>query len=192
MDYKSLLEGEFRTQKEKIANARAIILYGNSIVSCILRISIKELGFDTKCLIFDHGRYLSSDSGLIGSEPAVVILCSSRMTTRKEMAEDASRFFPDADVFDFFAIYYQWITQVIQRKCDYDVLAETLVLCRNEESIPNIDSINTLFCNLRCKECSNGIQFRKEKKRIPVDSQILHLGKMTDKLPICQCNFQGG
>ena len=90
------------------------------------------------------------------------------------------------------AIYYYWLTNIIKRKCDYEELAETLILCREDKCIPNIDSINTFFCNLKCKECSNGIQYRKEKKKIAADSQIYYLKKMTDKLPISQCNFQGG
>lgn len=84
------------------------------------------------------------------------------------------------------------IFTVVNRLCDHEIFAETLCLCRQDKCIPNIDSINTLFCNLRCKECSNGIQYRKEKRRISVESQVHHLRKLTDKLPINQCNFQGG
>ena len=193
MDYQLALDNEFMIQKEKIEkNAKMIILYGNSIVSCILKTAVRELCFCAKCVIFDNGKFLSQTDDTNYENNIVVILCSSRLSTRNDMLKCTRSFFPDANVFDFYAIYYAWITKVVKRSCDYKILAETLYLCRQDQCIHNIDSINTFFCNLRCKECSNGIQYRKEKKRIFADSQIYHLEKLTDKLPISQCNFQGG
>ena len=191
MDSKSLIE-EFTNQKNKLSNARIIILHGNSIIACIIKVVLKELGFSSNVVIFDNGRFLSKCEVKISNENTAVILCSSRSSTRKSMKRDAKKYFPDVEVFDFFAIYYYWLTNIIKRKCDYEELAKTLVLCREDKCIPNIDSINTFFCNLKCKECSNGIQYRKEKRKISADSQIYYLKKMTDKLPISQCNFQGG
>lgn len=192
MLYSESLKEEFINQKIKLDNVENIILYGNSIIACMLKVVLKDLGFFSNCVIFDKGRFLSEHNTILTNENAVIIVCSSRSATRKSMKNDAVKYFNDIEIFDFYAIYYQWITKIIKRKCDYEELAKTLVLCRQDECIHNIDSINTFFCNLKCKECSNGIQYRKEKRKISADSQIYHLKKMTDKLPISQCNFQGG
>ena len=192
MDYKAVLQEEFKIQKKKIYDAKTVVLYGNSIIACIMKIAIKELGFLADCVVFDNGRFINDEKPSIDSGKTIVILCSSRIATREGMKRDAESYFPGSFVSDFYAIYYSWIINIVRRKCDYGVLAETLLLCREENCIHNIDSINTLFCNLRCKECHNGIPQRKEKKRIEADSQIYHLSRITDKLPISQCNFQGG
>lgn len=192
MNYNELFEKEYLIQKGIIEDSKITILYGNSIVACIMNVAIKELGFSTKCIIFDNGKFVNNDYFSSHFNDVPVILCSSRMLTRAGMKEDANTYFPGANVFDFYAIYHQWITKCIKRKCDYDSFAETLYLCRKDECLYNIDSINTLFCNLKCKECHNGIPQRKEKRKIPVESQIFYLDKITDKLPVSQCNFQGG
>lgn len=188
---KNTIENEYKVQKEIIQKTKAVVLYGNSIVACIMEKAIKQLSLSNEIYLFDNGRYLHNKKCKCDSP--VVILCSSRKNTRLSMREDTKDYFASSAIFDFFAIYYQWIVSVIKRKCDYNVFAETLLLCRNEECIHNIDSINTLYCNLRCKECSNGVQYRKSNKRIiKADSQVFYLERMTRYLPICQCNFQGG
>lgn len=188
---KDILFSEFCIQEKIIKKAKRIVLYGNSIVACIMEKAIKQLNLSNDIYLFDNGRYLHNKVCECGNP--VVILCSSRKNTRLSMEKDARVYFANSSIFDFFAIYYQWIVSIVKRECDYDVLAETLLLCRSEECIHNIDSINTLYCNLRCKECSNGVQYRKNNKKIiKADSQVFHLEKMTRYLPICQCNFQGG
>ena len=189
---RELLINEFNEQKKHLSSAKRIVLYGNSIVSCMLRVSVKELGFNQECEVFDKGKYLQENISSLDSKELVVIACSSRKETRKSMFADSKQYFPESPVFDFFAIYYSWITNVVKRDCDPSIFAETLCKCREGDCIHNIDSINTLYCNLRCKECSNGIQYRKEKKIITPESQTKHLKCLTDKMPICQCNFQGG
>ncbi len=192
MTYKEKLREEYEKQSEKIKKANFLILHGNSIISCILKVAIRELGFHCICKVFDKGSFLDGELDIGESDNIVVILCSAREATRSSMEEDDRQYFPNAFVCDFYAIYYMWITQIIKRECDYDLLAMTIWLCKREQAIPNIDSINTLFCNLNCKECSNGIQYRTEKRKISIVSQIKYLDKITDKMPIMQCNFQGG
>ncbi len=159
-----------------------------------MKIAIKDLGWqNVSCRVFDRGHFIESDSDTyIREKNNVVLLCSMRATTRQSMRRDAVHFFPNAFLYDFFAIYYVWIIRCVHRCVNEHIFSETLLLCRNEDCIPNIDSINTLYCNLKCKECSNGIPYRKDKRRIPVASQIRHLNRITDKLAIAQCNFQGG
>jgi len=176
--------------KSIINEADGIVLYGNSVVSCIIKTAVKELGINKPCAVFNNGKFLDPSLSFAGNN--VVILCSVRKETRLSMIEDSKIYFDNCPIFDFFPIYYVWIVDLIKREVDSDIFAETLFLCEKEETIPNIDSINTVFCNLRCKECSNGIQYRKEKYSIPVESQIYHLNRITEKLAITQCNFQGG
>lgn len=192
MDYKEEFCGEFTKQASKLSDAKVIILYGNSIIACILKVAMADLGFRAECVIFDNGRFLSECRYDLKESSMLIIACSSRFATRESMRKDASVYFPNVEVIDYFAIYYQWVTCIIKRQCNYDEFAKALMACREDKCIANIDSINTLFCNLRCKECSNGIQFRKEKRIIAADSQVVHLKKLTDKMPISQCNFQGG
>lgn len=192
MKYSLLFENEFSEQKRALEKAEKIVLYGNSVIACILDVVISELGYEAKCSIFERGRFLSQEENNVNIERTVIILCSARALTRQDMKKDALHYFPGTFIFDFFAIYYIWITKIVKRKCDYEKFAETLFLCRQEKCVPNIDSINTFYCNLKCKECSNGIQYRRKKRKISSNLQIIYLNKFTEKLPICQCNFQGG
>lgn len=73
-----------------------------------------------------------------------------------------------------------------------DIFAETIVAARNDDVLKNIDCINCSFCNLNCKECTNGMQYRNNKKFVPVDTQIESLKRITDMIPIGHCNIQGG
>lgn len=187
-----LFEEEFNNQNESLAKSDLIVLYGNSVIACILKSALIDLGYNTQCVIFDKGSFVNDFIDISQYNNIVVYLCSSRINTRNDMTADAVKFFSGADIFDYFAVYYKWITDIIKRKCDTKVLAITLHKCRLDDCIHNIDSINTLYCNLKCKECSNGIQYRKEKRVINVDSQISHLKKITDLISINQCNFQGG
>jgi len=66
-----------------------------------------------------------------------------------------------------------WMTRIVKRYYDHDILADSIALERDESAIHNIDSINTTNCNLNCKECSNGIQYRTDKKHIL--HQTVHL-----------------
>jgi hypothetical protein len=108
------------------------------------------------------------------------------------MRESCAVQFSEYPVFDWFAVYFRWLTDTVKRDCDYGILAETITAVRNENSIPNIDSINTTLCNLNCKHCSNGIQYRTEKKFLSIERQISALEKLTGIMPISVCNLQGG
>lgn len=186
-----LLE-EYRDQCPELNKADEVVLYGNSVIASFLKTVIRDLGWENfSCPVFDSGRFIGGET-VAAEGRLVVFLCSMRAATRRSMAADAARYFPEAPVYDFFPLYYRWITKSVHREIDSERFAETLFLCRKEEAIPNIDSINTLYCNLNCKECSNGIPYRKDRRRIPVESQIRHLNRITDKMAIAQCNFQGG
>ncbi|MBQ8920706.1 MAG: radical SAM protein [Oscillospiraceae bacterium] len=108
------------------------------------------------------------------------------------MKKGAALFFPDAPCCDYFAIYYDWLINKVKRECDREELAKTLLAVRDEQTIHNIDSISTSYCNLNCKECSNGMQYRKNKKRIPLERQAQSLNALTNFLPVSYCNMQGG
>jgi hypothetical protein len=99
---------------------------------------------------------------------------------------------PHSDCFDFHALSYGWLTRIVKRDCDHAILADTILAARDERAIHNIDSINTTHCNLNCKECSNGIQYRTDKKHIPADEHMADLDRLTSVLPISFCNMQGG
>lgn len=192
MTSKETLLYEYQTQVSEIAKSDAIILFGKSVIYPIMKIALSDLGIEKKCYLFDGGKFETEVCEEICKSRLVVFLCGARATTRKSMSKDANKYFDNPIIFDYFAIYYSWLTSVIKRNCDYDILANTLISCRKEEAIANIDSINTFYCNLNCKECSNGIQFRKEKRHISKEKQIYYLNKITDILPISECNFQGG
>lgn len=195
MTYKDLLVKEYEEQLRSIESADCVILYGNSVIASILKVAISDLiSRDIVCYVFDNGRFIDCDSADMArsGDKCHIILCSIRQATRQSMRRDAEDFFPRSNSYDFFAVYYAWITEVIQRDVDDVTFAETLYRCRSDEAIPNIDSINTLYCNLKCKECSNGIPYRQMRKRISAETQIYYLEKITDKMAIAECNFQGG
>ena len=193
MNEQGVLESEFKEQKNELVSAEEIVLYGNSVIACILRIAMESLGFSKRTRIFDKGKYIDNNEDSIKTGiNRVIYLCSVRITTRASMQKDATAYFGNYPTYDFYAVYYYWISNVVIRDCDISILAKTLLLCREERSIPNIDSINTLFCNLNCKECSNGIQFRKSRRKITAEEQTSYLEKITEKMAITQCNFQGG
>ena len=194
IDYAKLLQEEYGFFVKKVTPNSCIVLYGYSVVSVILKVAIKELGFENRIVIFDKGRCLDSNYDFHeSSDISIVILCSSRKATRNSMKDDIYQLFSCVEVIDFFPIYYLWITRVVKRNCNHFAFAETLVRCRNEDCIPNIDSINTFRCNLRCKECSNGVPYRNNKPvDYNIDEHIDSLNKITSFFPITQCNFQGG
>ena len=157
----------------------------------IIRTALENMGICAVKRIFDQGRFLDSGSSNLSSR-SVIILCGMRMQTRKSMLECVDAIFANVPCFDFFALYYYWITKYIRRDCDHEELAVTLLAAREEHAISNIDSVNTSYCNLNCKECSNGIPYRVDKKFITPTQQVEDLKRLTDVLPIAYCNIQGG
>jgi len=185
------LSEEFDRQKEFMQQSEEIVLYGRSVLMPVLKCALRDLGVSIPIRVFDKGVFIDNKPVNLNLH-YVVILCGMRLSTRQSMEKDVARFFQYYVCFDFFAVYYKWLTDCIRRNCDYEELAHTLVDVRNECAIQNIDSINTSFCNLNCKECSNGMQYRKNKINIPVDKHILSIKRITDVLPIAYCNIQGG
>lgn len=193
MKYRDHYTNKYNEQKDVIRRATDIVLYGNSFVACLMKTVLSELKYNKRVYIFDKGKFID-DTELLTDDYSnvVVLLCSLRKTVRVSMEKDSRIFFPGAQIVDYFPIYYIWATEILMRDCDSDMFANTVHECEIDSAIPNIDSINTLFCNLNCKECSNGIQYRNNKRKIPVDSMEYYLRKITDKLPVLSCNFQGG
>ena len=187
----SILKMEFALQMDVFENADEIILYGNSVITPIIAMALEECGINKIPRLFERGHFVDGKRCERGGKKAV-ILCGMRMKTRVDMQNTITNIFSDAKCFDYFAIYYYWITILVKRNCDYNIFADTLIDVRNEHAITNIDSINTSFCNLNCKECSNGMQYRRKKKNISPDSQIKSISNLTSVLPIAYCNIQGG
>lgn len=187
------LNHEYMEQKDILCDADEIVLYGNTVVAPILRVALLALGITASCRLFDQGQFVDGELGEDNqSIKRAVLLCGLRESTRRSMSKDAAEYFPRVPVYDFWAVYFAWVTQIAKRECDYEILAQTISLCREDRAIPNIDTINTTYCNLNCKECNNGIQYRKERRHIKAESQIKYLDKITALMPITICNFQGG
>jgi hypothetical protein len=186
------LNHECDRQLSAIASADEVILYGKTIVRPMLEAALHEFGVRDKPIrVFDKGEFI--DAGEKDErKKRVVIFCGLREKTRNSMRISATEYFPNSDCFDFYALSYGWLTRIVKRDCDHDILADTFLAARDEQAIHNIDSINTTHCNLNCKECSNGIQYRTDKKHIPTDDHMAHLDRLTSALPISFCNMQGG
>jgi hypothetical protein len=182
----------FDKQLSAIAAADEVVLYGQTIMRPVMEVILHEFGVNDKPIrVFDNGEFL--DAGRKSEEKKlVVILCGLREKTRNSMRSSAKVYFPNVNSFDFHTLSYGWMTRIVKRDCDHDILADTIVAARDERAIHNIDSVNTTHCNLNCKECSNGIQYRTDKKHIPTDDHMAHLDRLTSVLPISFCNMQGG
>lgn len=183
---------ECERQLSAIHSAEEVVLYGKTIVRPILETALNAFGVRDKPIrVFDKGEFL--DAGKMDSgRKSVVIFCGLRGKTRNSMRISAAEYFPNSNCFDFHALCYGWMTRIVKRDCDHEILADTILAARDERAIHNIDSINTTHCNLNCKECSNGIQYRTDKKHIPTDEHMAHLDRLTSVLPIAFCNMQGG
>ena len=189
--YAAALNQEFNEQMEYIRQSDEIVLYGRTVLMPVMDYALRNLGIKIPIRVFDQGKFLDSypnDSTL----KRTLFLCAMRSRTRDSMRQDAACFFNNYKCFDFFAFYFKWITDFVKRECDYEEFAHTLADARNECSISNLDSVNTSFCNLNCKECSNGMQYRKDKKNVSVEKHILSIKRITDICSIAYCNIQGG
>lgn len=186
------LNHECDRQLSEIASADEVILYGKTVVRPILEVALHEFGVRDKPIrIFDKGEFSDTGEKVEGRKSAV-IFCGLREKTRSSMRISATEHFPNSTCFDFYALCYGWLTRIVKRDCDHGILADTILAARDERAIHNIDSINTTHCNLNCKECSNGMQYRTDKKHIPTDEHISHLDRLTSVQPISFCNMQGG
>ena len=191
MTNKERLITEYEEQLKLLLGAKEIVLYGNSVFAPIMEVALKDIAISGMPRVFDRGKFTDGQEIKPGIK-RVIILCGMREKTRNSMRTDAKVVFPGDVCFDPYAIYYKWITECIKRECDHEVLADTIVSVRAEKAVHNIDSISTSFCNLNCKECSNGIQFRKNKKTISIEKQLSSIEKITEIMPISYCNIQGG
>jgi len=182
---------EFDSQWVHLQLADEIVLYGKTDVLPVIETALETLGSTSSFRVFDSGSF--ADGGVVVSDRhRVILLCGMRAKTRDSMRQDAAVYFPKAPSFDFLAVYYAWLVYCVKRDCSLEELAETLLEVRADRTIHNIDSINTTFCTLNCKECSNGIQYRRNKKHISLERQIRSLNALTELLPISYCNLQGG
>ena len=177
-------------QLSMLNNADEVVLYGKTVMSTIIANALVAFGIGARIRIFDSGAFI--DGGEIDGCSRVIILCGIRAKTRESMRKSSAGFFPNNIVLEFSALYYGWLTRIVKRECDCVIFADTIVSIKEEKAIHNIDSINTTFCNINCKECANGVQYRNNKKQIPTDEHIAYLKRLTDVSPISLCNLQGG
>lgn len=191
---KELLNREFDDQIKLLSQCETIIIYGRSVLTPMIFVALNEIGIDTsKIRLFEKGKYVDGfDSKNIVAEKAVILICAMRRQVIDEIKKNSETFFPQVKCFDVYAIYYYWSINCCKRNCDSIVFADTLVAARNGHVFYAIDCINTLFCNLHCKDCSNGVPLRKKKEHIPEETQINSLSIITGVRPICNCNIQGG
>lgn len=191
---KELLNKEFDNQIELLSECETIILYGRSVLTPMIYVALDEIGVDSsKIRLFEKGEFVDGlDKDGIVAENTVVLICAMRQLVIDEIRKSSEIHFPQAKCFDIYAIYYYWSINCCRRNCDSIIFADTLVAARNGQVFYAIDCINTLFCNLNCKDCSNGIPLRKKKEHIPEETQINSLSIITGVRPICNCNIQGG
>lgn len=168
-----------------------IVLYGTTPIASVVREILKDFEVNIEVKSFDKKTNIDKDEYSQYTK-ICVILCGMRLSTRLEMEKDATDFFGTSFCIDFFSIYYLWVELYLKRNCDMEILAHTLDEVRNDRAMHNIDCINTSYCNLNCKECSNGIPYRKNKKFVSVDAQVNALKQITDIIPLAYCNIQGG
>lgn len=190
-DHETQLLSEFEKQLKLLNEAEEIVLYGNSVVLPIISQALDSFQISANRYVFDKGVFINS-TARIEKNPDIIILCGMRAKTRESMINSSQYFFPDVPYIDFFSIYFAWITQVVNRNCDHRILANTIIAARQEETIRNIDSINTSYCNLNCQECSNGMQYRVNRGPVAIKDHIHYINKITDVIPISYCNLQGG
>ena len=131
-----LFENEFNNVIIKMKRADKIILYGNSVVACIIKVALDEMGFSSR--IFDKGKFVGDNDCVDTKKEYVVLLCSVRHETRKSMEMDSKRIFPKSFVTDFYPVYFHWITSFTKRECKIGDFADTLALCRDENLSSNV------------------------------------------------------
>ena len=182
---------EYKKIIDDIQLSDYIILYGKNVITSLMISMFKDLDISKKYFVFSNGEF-DHDELCDTSKRFVVFTLGMRLKTRKSMKKCADEYFHNCVVYDFFAIYYVWITEIIKRDCDYLILSDTLARIREDSCVPNIDSIPLSHCNLNCAECSNGMQVRKDKKIIPLEVLGESLDVITNIKPISFCNLQGG
>ncbi|SET43394.1 4Fe-4S single cluster domain-containing protein [[Clostridium] aminophilum] len=182
---------EFEDEMILINRADEIILYGRTSVIPLVKQALRDIRCGYVTRMYDGGK-IEDEKTYLPDSKKVVILCGIRKSTRESMRNEADRVFQGSPCFSFLAIYYVWLSEIIHRPCDREELAKTIKAMDEDKCIPNIDSIITTYCNLRCKECSNGIPYRKEKKHISMEKQMNSIDLITAIRPILYCNIQGG
>ncbi|MCR5154918.1 MAG: radical SAM protein [Lachnospiraceae bacterium] len=188
--FKERLEKSFEELKSIFNKVGEIVLYGNSVIAPVIKVAVEELGIELPVRLYD--RLKPIDDVPENDLKKLFILCSAKKTVRDDMACDIFKNFPDPETSDFYAIYFVWLTKTCKRPCDPEKLAEACLLAMEEKTVPNIDSINTVYCNLRCRDCSNSVPQRKNKFHVNVKKHIDSLTRITDIMPITEVNFQGG
>jgi len=157
----------------------------------IIKATLEYLDIVAAKRMFTNGSF-ADKKAISQNVSRVVILCGLRAETRKSMYDCSAHFFPGSPCFDFFALYYFWVSNIVKRNCNQEEFAATLCETREEQTILNVDAVNTNFCTLNCKECDVGTQYRTNKKSIPCDELIHDLDKLTRMRPISYCNILGG
>lgn len=192
-DYDKDFCEEFEYQIKILRECDTLVIYGQSVLSSMAIVALKEFGVKSRLRFFDRGKYIDNKSPVISKNAkACVLISAMRNNVITEIKHDCNGYFPGTKCFDLYAIYYKWIIDCCKRKCDRKLFATTLHSIREGNAFFAIDCINTTYCNLNCVECSNGIPERKEKSHIHINDMVNSLSRITKIKPICNCNIQGG
>lgn len=177
----------------KIAEGTEIIvLYGKTILAPLARIILKSFHIQAGIYQFDRKYAKEGDSYELFRD-ACVILCGSTPSTRESMQSDAMRLFGGAiQCIDIFPMYYLWVLTCVRRKCDMEVLAETVDQARTDVHAVNLAMVNTSCCTLKCKDCSNGIPYRKKLFVTDPKQFVNDLSRITELTPVYQLVIHGG
>ena len=187
------LNEEYIQFEKLVKNVKRFILYGNTVLTTMVICALNELNLtnNRSIHIFEKGAFIDEEATIICGDECLVILCAMRQKSIDSMIEDCRLYFPRTPFFDAYTLFYKWTTDCCKRECDYDILADTIWAIINGSVINGIDCIATTYCNLKCRDCSNGIQYQIQK-HISTATQINSLYRITELAPICNCNIQGG
>lgn len=191
------LYDEYNRNLSLLKNSTLIILYGKTQMTSLIRQIIEELEVVCNILTYDKNSKDSSCIHDIGDIRATcIIICGLSKKTRDSMLEDIKQIAGDSSqerCIDFFSLYYVWSINHRKRGCDPEEFAQTIIRSKDEDNIIlNIDCINTSYCNLKCKECSNGMQIREDRKFLSPKNVVSDVKKITALYPIEYVNIQGG
>lgn len=187
------LNEEYILFEKSVENVNRFILYGNTVLTSMVICALNELNLlkNRRIHIFERGVFIDEKLTITSEDECLVILCAMRQKVLDSMTEDCRQYFPCVPFFDAYTLFYKWITDCCKRECDYNILADTICSIRSGNVINGLDCIVTTYCNLECRDCSNGIQYQK-KEHISTETHINSLNRITEFAPICNCNIQGG
>jgi len=187
-----ILNHEFDSQIESVKSADEVILYGKTEIATIFLRALPSLGVKAPILVFDNGDFVNGQSSSLTLK-CVVILCGKRKYTRECMMVSCNEYFNGCEILGWHTLYFGYITSVIRRRCDYRLLAETILKMPDEQNtIESLCCILTTKCTLSCVDCDMGCVFVKKPADEPVDLFNKRLNKITAFKPVSIIVLQGG